>query len=44
MPEMKHLHDALILIGTVVNKNRAVNQFANPRPFADHTTHTRKAA
>jgi hypothetical protein len=41
---MKHLYEALIFVDSVVNENRAMNQFPNPRPFADDAAHTREAS
>ena len=41
---MKNLYEALIFVDPVVNQNRAMNQFPNPRPFADDKAHAREAA
>ena len=42
MPEVKYLHEVLIFVDLVVNQNRAVQQFAHPRPFSDRATHAGK--
>ena len=44
MPEMEHFYEALVFVDSVVNEDRAMNQFPNPRPFADDAAHAREAA
>jgi hypothetical protein len=41
--KVENLDDTLIIIYSVVNQERAMEQFPNSRPFADDAAHARKA-
>ena len=41
---MEHFYEALVFVDSVVNEDRAMNQFPNPRSFADDAAHTGEAS
>ena len=43
MPEVEHFHKTLVFTDLVIDQNRAMQQFANARPFSDGASHARKA-
>ena len=43
MPKMEDLDDAFIVIESVVNQERTVQKFPNPRSSADDAAHAGKA-
>jgi hypothetical protein len=44
MAETKDLNQALLLTDSVVDENRAVDQFTHPRPFASGVPHAGESA
>ena len=42
VPQVENFHQASVFPQMVINKNGAMREFSDSRPFADRTAHTRK--
>jgi hypothetical protein len=43
MASVENFDEPRVIVYSIVNQYRAMYEFANPRPFADHAGHARKA-